>query len=149
VAIANGIDLVAGLLYDPNHQFAEDLVIVDHEYPGVLVHSTDLLACGSDARLSQTGLLRNPRRRLEAAPLLPRPYRRDAVHVTPAVNFGVDHFDGCPDWVGATLPVAQEEGAGTYDDSIRMGLGEGRNNHAARWLATAGRVHLGREATRG
>jgi hypothetical protein len=29
------------------------------------------------------------------------------------------------------LPVAQEQGAATYEDSVRMGLDEGRNNHAA------------------
>jgi hypothetical protein len=56
LAIAHGIDLVAGLLDDPNHQFAERLVIVDDEYPRVFVHTGDLLACGSDAIIARLAL---------------------------------------------------------------------------------------------
>jgi hypothetical protein len=46
VAIAHGIDLVAGLFDNPNHQFAERLVIVDDEYSWIFVYPGDLLACG-------------------------------------------------------------------------------------------------------
>ena len=73
---------------------------------------------------------------------------RDFLGLPSAVLFRVLYFEGRSWRVAARHSIAQEQGAAPYNDSIRVGLDEGRNNHAARWLATAGRVHRGWKDTK-
>jgi hypothetical protein len=66
------------------------------------------------------------------------------VHFRAPVGEGVRHFEARPECVRAVLSISKEQDEVAHHDPVRMDFDKGRKDDSVRWLAAAGRVHLGR-----